>query len=75
MTISHKSQYLLVTAAILTASVIQLVRGYKPYIVIIGAIAFIFIGNLTVYLAGSKQRAIQQQRKRDYYAGLRDTKE
>ena len=68
-TISHRAQYALVTAAILTASVIQLVRGYRLLIVVVGALGFLFIGNLTVYLAGSKQRALDRKRKRAYYAG------
>ncbi len=69
MTIRHKSQYLLVDGAVLTASAIQLARGLRPVVVIIAAVVFLLVGNLTVYLAGSKQRAIQRQRKRDYYAG------
>ena len=69
MTFSAKARYLIVTAAILTASVIQLMRGYKLSIVIVGAASFIAVGNLMVYLSGSKERAIRRQRKRDYYAG------
>jgi hypothetical protein len=69
MTISHKSQYLLVNGAILTASIIQLLRGYKHLIVLIAALTFIVVGNLTVWLAGSRQRAIERKRKHDYYAG------
>ena len=70
MTIRHRTQYLVVDAAIVTASIIQLLRGLKPVIVIVAALTFLLIGNLTVYLAGSKQRAIDKQRKRDYYAGI-----
>ena len=66
---SARSRYLLVTGAILSASAIQLVRGYKPIIVISGAIGFLVMGNLIVYLSGSKERALRKQRKRDYYAG------
>jgi hypothetical protein len=69
MTFSARTRYLLITAAIVTASAIQLVRGYRPLIVIVGAVAFLIAGNLIVYLSGSKARAIRLQRKRDYYAG------
>jgi len=69
MTFSARTRYLLITAAILTASVIQLVRGYKPIIVVVGGLAFLFFGNLTVYLYGSKQRALRRQQKRDFWAG------
>ena len=69
MTIRHRTLYVLVNAAVLTASVIQLVRGLRLVIVIVAAAAFLLVGNATVYLAGSKQRAVQRQRKRDYYAG------
>jgi hypothetical protein len=69
MTFSTRARYLIITAAILTASVIQLVRGYRLLIVIIGAASFLFIGFLIVYLSGSKQRAIDRKRKYDYYAG------
>jgi len=69
MTFSAKARYLLVSCAIVLASVIQLVRGYKPLIVIVGAVAFLIAGNLVVYLSGSKERAIRRQKKRDYYAG------
>ena len=68
MTFSARTRYLLVTAAIFTASAIQLVRGYRPIIVITGAVAFLFFGNLAVFLSGSKERALRRQRKRDYYA-------
>jgi hypothetical protein len=70
MTIRHRTQYLLVNAAVLTASMIQLVRGLKLIVVIVAALIFLLVGNLTVYLAGSKQRAVARKRKRDYYAGL-----
>jgi hypothetical protein len=69
MTFSAKARHLIVTAAILTASAIQLARGYKLVIVVVGALSFIFVGNLMVYLSGSKERAIRRQQKRDYYAG------
>ena len=70
MTISHRAQYLIVTATVAVAGTIQLVRGIRPLIVFIAAVTFLFIGNATVYLAGSRQRAIERRRKRDYYAGL-----
>jgi len=69
MTFSTRARYLIITAAILTASLIQLVRGYRPLIVITGASTFLFVGFLIVYLSGSKQRAIDRKRKLDYYAG------
>jgi hypothetical protein len=69
MTISHRTQYLLINAAVATASAIQLVRGLRLVVVLVAAMVFLVVGNLTVYLAGSKQRAIQRKRKRDYYAG------
>jgi hypothetical protein len=69
MTLSARARHLLLTAAVLTAAVIQLLRGYKPVIVIVGCVAFLFAGNLMVYLTGSRERAIRLQKKRDYYAG------
>lgn len=69
MEFSARTRYLLVSAAILCACAIQLIRGYRPVIIILGAIAFLFVGNLAVYLSGSKQRAIRRQQKRDYYEG------
>lgn len=71
MTFSARSRYLLITAAILTASVIQLIRGYKVLIVAVGAVAFLCMGYLIVYLSGSKARAVRRQRERDYWAGNR----
>ncbi len=69
MMFSATTRHLLVTAAILLASAIQLARGYKPVIVIAGALAFILAGNVIVYLSGSKERAVRRQQKRDYYEG------
>ena len=68
MTFSARTRYALVTGAILTASAIQLLRGYRWLIVLIGAAAFLLIGNLTVYLSGSRARAVRRREKRDYYA-------
>ena len=69
MTITHRTQYLLINGAVATASVIQLARGLRLIVVIVAAVVFLAVGNLTVYLAGSKQRAMDRKRKRDYYAG------
>jgi hypothetical protein len=69
MTFSTRARYLIITAAILTAGVIRLVRGYRPLIVIVGALTFLCVGFLIVYLSGSKQRAIDRKRKYDFYAG------
>jgi hypothetical protein len=69
MTFSARTRYLLISVAILLASVIQLYRGYRPVIVIAGALAFLLFGNLSVYLSGSRERAIRRRQKRDYYAG------
>ena len=69
MTFSTRARYLIISAAILTASAIQLARGYRPLIVIVGAASFLFVGFLIVFLSGSKQRAIDRKRKHDYYAG------
>ena len=68
MIFSARTRHLLVTAAILTASAIQLARGYKTVVVVTGVIAFLFFGNFVVYLAGSKERARRRQQKRDFYA-------
>ena len=68
MSFNARTRYLLVTLAIVTACAIQLVRGYRPLIIIVGGLAFLFFGNLVIYLAGSKERAQRRQRQRDYYA-------
>lgn len=69
MSFSPRTRYLLLTAAVLTASVIQLVRGYRPLIVVIGAVGFLIAGNGMIYLTGAKERAARRQQKRDYWAG------
>lgn len=69
MTFSAKTRHLMLSAAVLIACAIQLVRGYKLLIVIVAAVTFLAVGNLMIYLTGSKQRAIRRQQKRDYYAG------
>ena len=69
MGFSARTRYLMVTGAIIIASLIQLVRGYRPLIVIVGLVTFLIVGNALVYLSGAKERKILRQRKRDYYAG------
>ena len=69
MTFTARARYLITAAAIFTASAIQLARGYRPLIVAVAALTFLFVGFLIVYLSGSKQRAINRRRKHDYYAG------
>lgn len=69
MTFSARARYLIITGAVLTASAIQLLSGYKLIIVVIAATTFLFLGYLIVYLSGSKQRAIRRKQRHDYYAG------
>ena len=69
MTFSTRTRYVLITAAVLTASVIQLLSGYRFVIVAVAAATFLFIGYLIVYLSGSKQRAVRRKQRYDYYAG------
>jgi uncharacterized protein (DUF58 family) len=69
MTFSARARYLIITAAILTASAIQIIRGYKLLVVAVGALTFLLVGYAMVYFSGSKQRALRRQQKRDYYAG------
>lgn len=69
MSFSPQIRYLLVTVAILCASMIQLARGYRPIIVIVGSLGFLFFGNLMIFLSGSKERAARRQQKRDYFEG------
>jgi len=59
----------LLTAAVFTASLIQLIRGYRPLIVVVGGLAFLAIGNGAIYLTGAKERALKRRRERDYWAG------
>ena len=68
MSFSLRIRHLLLTAAVLTASVIQLVRGYRPLIVATGGVAFLLLGNLAIYMTGAKQRALRRQQERDYWA-------
>ncbi|QHN02332.1 hypothetical protein FTO74_02305 [Granulicella sp. WH15] len=65
--VSRRLQYVLLNAAIVTASLTQLFRHTPLVIVIVAALTFLLVGNLTIYLAGSKQRALNRQRKIDYY--------
>ena len=69
MTFSARARYLLLSGAIVIASGIQLLRGYKVLIVAIGCFAFLAVGNLIIYLSGSKERALRRQQKRDYFEG------
>jgi len=64
---SRRLQYALVNAAVLTASIIQLFRHRPLIVIVIAGLTFLFVGNLTIYLGGSKQRAVERQRKIDYY--------
>ena len=68
MALSSKFRYVVVFLAILTGSIIELVRGYRFLIVAVGFFAFLTIGFLIVFLAGSKERALRRRQKRDYYA-------
>ena len=69
MMFSARTRYMLISAAILTASAIQLISGYRWLIVLIGAVTFLFVGNLIVYLSGSKERAIRRKEEQNYWAG------
>ena len=69
MTFSPRARYLIITAAVLTASVIQIIRGYKLMIVAIAALTFLATGYIIVHLSGSKVRAMRRKQKFDYYAG------
>ena len=64
----RRLQYGLLNAAILTASIIQLFRHKPLVVVIIAALTFLCVGNLVIFLGGSRQRAINRQRKIDYYS-------
>ena len=70
MSFSAKTRYLLVFLAILTGSAIELFRGYRPVIVIMGFVSFLSVGFLLTYLSGAKERALRRKQKRDYYAGV-----
>jgi hypothetical protein len=68
MSFTARTRYLLVTLAILTACAIQLLRGYKPVVVILAGLTFLIAGNLTVYAAGTKERAARRQQQREYWS-------
>jgi hypothetical protein len=68
MSFTARTRYLLVSLAILTACVIQLVRGYKPVIVLVAGLSFLAAGNIIVYLAGAKERAHRRQQQREYWS-------
>jgi len=69
MTFTARARYLIITAAVFTASAIQLIRGYKLVIVAVAALTFLATGYLVVYLSGSRVRALRRKQKYDYYAG------
>jgi hypothetical protein len=71
MMFSARTRYALISVAIVVASVVQLLKGYRPLIVVIAAVTFLFVGNLIVYLSGSKERAIRKRQKQEYWAGNR----
>lgn len=69
MKFSPQTRYLLLNAAVLTACAIEFARGYPWLVIALGAITFFFVGNVVLYLSGSKERAVRRQQKRDYWAG------
>lgn len=69
MNFSARARYLLVSAAVIVASLAKLAMGTRPLIVVVAALTFLAAGNGAVWLSGSKERAIRRQQKRDYYAG------
>ena len=71
MNFNSPTRHGLVTGAILLASAIEMMRGYKPLVVVFSALIFVVLGNGVIYLAGSKERAMRKRAKQDYYAGLR----
>ncbi len=69
MSFSPKIRYLLLNIAVLTACAIEFVRGYPWPVILLGAATFFLMGNFVLYLAGSKERAVRRQQKRDFWAG------
>ncbi len=69
MSFSAKTRYLFVFLAIVTGSLIELFRGYRSLIVVVGFFTFLGVGFLLVYLSGTKERALRRRQKRDFYAG------
>ncbi len=69
MNFSPRTRYLLVSAAVIVASLAKLAMGTRPLIVGVALITFLIAGNGAVWLSGSKARAMRRQQKRDYYAG------
>ena len=63
-----RTKAILINAAILLACAIQLVRGYRPLIVVVAGLSFLLAGNTIVYLSGAKQRAIRRQQQREYWS-------
>jgi hypothetical protein len=69
MSFSARTRYLLVTAAVVVASLTKLAMGTRPLIVGVALVTFLTAGNGAVWLSGAKERAKRLQQKRDYYAG------
>jgi O-antigen ligase len=69
MRFSARSRYLMVSSAVLIASLIQWARGYRPLIVFVALGTFLLAGNAMVYLSGARERSMRRQQKRDYFAG------
>jgi Flp pilus assembly protein TadB len=67
MPFSPRIRYLLVTLAILLASLVEWLRGISPVVVIVAAIAFLAAGNFMVYRSGSAARARRRQQELDYW--------
>jgi hypothetical protein len=65
--VSRKLQYVLVNVAVVTASLIQLLRHKPLVIVIVAALTFFLVGNLTIWLGASRERAANRQRKIEYF--------
>jgi hypothetical protein len=63
-----RTKAILINAAIMLACAIQLVRGYRLFIVAIAGLSFLLAGNVIVYLSGAKQRAIRRQQQREYWS-------
>ena len=70
MNFNIKARHGLITGAILLASAIEIMRGYKAVVVVVSALVFLAVGNGLIYFAGAKQRNLRKQAKRDFYAGL-----
>jgi hypothetical protein len=69
MNFNAQTRHLLLSAAVVFAAAIELLRGYRWLVVVAGALGFLVFGNLAIYLLGTKERRMRRQRKQDYYAG------